>query len=593
MAQGFDYLDLGGGLNEGSAPAAVNSREMVALANWYPFHTRLRRRGGVRRVTTASAWSQQITAMHPLNRSTGAWELIVGGQSGFGKLATDRVNDISLSGFSLSPSNVPWSLFQYKNYLYAIRPGAPMIRILDTARQAGLTPPATAMTLAAGAAGALSAGNYKSVVTFGNQETELESNPSPVSNTLALGANLTINYSGIPVSEDSFINMRRIYRVLPDQSDVYFFVHQINDNISTTFTGDNVVVADLGPTVSFNNGLPPTGLKVGVIWNERAMATDGRDLYYSEFLLAEAFGEESVLPVTPDDGHEIRGLHPLGDRLVIGKTNKMLYLIGSTAATFGLHVLDDVHGCVSHYSMQSAEGTMFWLGTGKKVFRTDGTSVRDITTPRIKATLEAVPDDLEEFTVGAVYPANNWYVLSIPQTGHSTNRKVLVYNYKYDAWTIFTHPSDAPQFLGNFFNENFGHVLYSTFYDNHLYVYNDETYGTDWGNPIVATGTTKADDFGAPGYRKAYDQVWLLVPQVSGGTMRLEALADEQAVAILDRTVSLDLPNMPMKPYKFPTWGSPWSKGQLRFTYSGEQQIDLDQIHFEVGILQRRPGRPK
>ena len=37
------------------------------------------------------------------------------------------------------------------------------------------------------------------------------------------------------------------------------------------------------------------------------------------------------------------------------------YLVGTDPATFALLTLSDRHGCVSHHSMQSAEGYLFWL----------------------------------------------------------------------------------------------------------------------------------------------------------------------------------------------------------------------------------------
>lgn len=592
MPQGYDYEDIGGGVNRGAAPAAIDKRQMAALANFYPFETRLRRRGGVRKITNTTWHGQQIVSMFPLKKSDGTWVLIVGGQTKFGRLDADTIVDIPFNGGGVSTSARPWNFFQYKDYLYGLREGQ-LFRISeDVAVRAGLSAPLTAPVIAQGAVGALAAGNYRAVVAFVNRATGYVSDYSPESNILALGAGRKIDYSSVPTSADPFIDARWLYRTLLDQTGVYFFVAEISDNTTTTFTGDEVLPQNLGDDANPNLGSPPTGLSWGAIFQERNFVTDGVDIFYSEFLQAEGFAGDSVISVYKDDGHVIRGLLAFGDRLIIGKTNKIHYLVGNTRTNFTLRTLSDVHGLMSGYSLQSAEGQLFWYGSGKTVYRSDGVNVKDISSPQVKDLLDAIPDDREEFVIGAVFPALNWYVLSIPQEGFETNRSVLVYNYKYNTWTVFTHPSDAPQFIGNFFNENYGHILYSTFYDGHLYQYNDETYETDFGNTITASLTTKSDDFGAPGYRKSFSEIWLLAPAVAGNNLRLEVLRDELSTPITDRMVSLNIANSSWKAYRLPTWTTPGTKLQARITYTGAPMIDIDQLHFEVSALKRKPRQP-
>lgn len=601
--QGYDYHDIGGGLNIGTSAAQIQSREFAQLINWYPHATSLRRRGGTRLMTTSNAWDSLITSIAAMRTPAGNWLLIVGGVNKFGRFdpAAGNVVDIFEGDTTIGSSTAPWVFFNYKGYLYALRKNSGRMVRIDgqSALNAGITEPSAGPVISQGGAGSLPAGDYASVVTFGNQDTFMESNPSPSSNVLTLAANKEINYTSIPVSDNGFVNMRRIWRTLENQalSEVYFLAGRIDDNFTTTFTEDLTVI-QLGGSVSFNNGLPPEDLKVGVIWNERLFATDGKDLFYSEFLLPECFGEESILPVFPDDLHEIVALHPYGDRLIIGKTNKIHFLIGNTRSSFAVHTLDDTHGVKSHHSMQSAEGALFWYGSGKAVYRSDGVTSRDISTPKVAPILEKIPDVEEENIVGAIYARRNWYVLSVPQEGEgSGNRVVLVYNYKYDTWTTFRHPAQAPAFLGRFFNEDEAEYLLGSFTDNHLYQMYDETYKTDFGNIISSEFLTKADDYGAPGWRKALDQFWLAIPQVVGGSLQIQAIAEKEGpdhtpspATIADRTVSLWFPQL-WKPYKVPTWRNPATRLQLRVVYAGKQPLDIEGLHFDIGLLPRRPGR--
>lgn len=600
MIQDFDYPDLGGGLNADSAPSAIDRSEMQELKNWYPYGTRLRRRGGVRRLTTTNPWDVEITSMFPLKTADGSWVLLVGGPQKFGKLDGSSVTDLTMVTQlnTINSSVHPWVFFQYLNNAYALRKGHnELIRLTSTAAfPAGIEAPSTAMTISEGVAGDLSAADYIAVCTFANTDSGMEGNPSPVSNTLSLAASKTIDYAGIPVSTNPFVNARRIYRTLPDQTGEYFFAFQISNNIDTTYSGENIGVVDLGYSVSFDNGLPPNGLEVGVIWGERLFASDGTDLYFSELLLPEMFSG-NVISVFPDDGHVIRGLLPFGDRLLIGKTNAVHYLVGASAADFALHTLTDAHGVVSHHSFQTAEGLAFWFGTGKAVYRTDGTTVRNISTPKVANYLQAISDDLEERVIGAVYPELSWYILSIPTDqpigmGADPAAVVLVYNYKYGSWTVFTHPDNAPSFLGDFFDSSYAHQLYATFDDNHIYRYQDTTYGLDYGQSIEASLRIKRDDFGYPGYRKFFKEVWALIPNSTTGQVQIEVFRDDQAAAILDRTASLNFnSNSGWKAWAANTFRKPGSTLDMRLTYNGQPALDLDALHFKMGLLPRGPMR--
>ena len=603
------YPDLGGGLNSGSSPEAIETKEMSHLVNWYPYSTFLRRRGGTRRLISTPWASGDIISMFPLKKSDGVWTLLVGGATGFGRVDGSGIVDLSRSVStppSLGNSTKPWVMFQYKDYAYALRADSGQLLRLDTTSisRAGIGAPPTAPAIAAGAAGALGAGNYQTVYTFYNTQTALESNPSPASNLLALGGSLRIDHSQIAVSGNPIVNARRVYRTVVGQTGMYFFVFQINNNVDTVFTGEQVLPADMGRSVSFNNGLPPDGLELGVIWQERLFASDGTNLFFSQFLLPEMFGSD-ILPIFPDDGHVISGLHAFGDRLIVGKTNAVHYLVGTDPSNFGLHTLSDKHGIKSHHSIKSAESSLFFYGTGKAVFRSDGTYVKDISTPKVADILAQIPDVREHQVVGAVFPALNWYALSIPQGASQfnpdgDNSTTLIYNYKYDTWTTFENARQAPQFLVDFFDANYGQVLYSTHYDGMVYKYNDETYNYD---DVEAGGSQsfsfpavldfKADDFGYPGYRHFLEETWLLMKQTSG-TLQVEVYGDGRVSPDLFRVIQLSSlgPLDGWLNFKTPTARTPSARTRMRLTYNGPL-IDLEQAAFRTSVMHRQSMQPR
>lgn len=602
-----EYTDLGGGLNEDAAPAARARSQFALLENWYPYDTKLRRRGGCPVVATPDGGTDigDVTGIHTLSRRGGAWFLIAAHETGFSLQSGNVLSKIPLNASPvciIGTSDYPWCLYQYKDLLYGVRKGGTgfMYRVsTSNVNFAGLAAPTTAATIADGGAGDLPAGDYRVVVAFGNRATGYRSTPGPVSNTLTLAANRCINYSALPLSSDPFLDQRIVGRTLENQTGTYFEVITIEDMSTTTITGENSTVDLLGPPLDMDLGTPPQGIKVATVFNERVFASNGRDLIYSETLQGEGFPADNLFEISPEDGHEIRALHTFEDKLVIGKSNKRYYLVGSSASTFSIKPYEDGIGVMSGASMKSVEGKLFWYGSGRSVYMADSSGVaKDIGTPRIKDTLAMIDDVSEEYIVGEIFPEYNWYVLSVPgggsgRTAATGNVKVLVYNYHTDAWSVFTHPGRAPQCLGHFFSENGERRMYASFYDGKVYRYHDPEYPFDLTDlDITAVFQTKPDDFGLPGRRKAIDSVWLLMPSIPNANMDLEVIGDNGEV-LLSRNVPLDGVESDWKVFKLPTWGRPATQPSLRGTlnYAGiQQQIDIEQIHFDIGPTDRPPA---
>lgn len=106
------------------------------------------------------------------------------------------------------------------------------------------TPP-TAPTLAAGAAGNPD-GDYLGKVTFvSSSGAETAGGTASAQVTVV---NQKIAWTGIPVSTDENTVSRRLYRTL-DGGSVYYYVDEIEDNTTTTYT-DDVGDSDLGEMLS-------------------------------------------------------------------------------------------------------------------------------------------------------------------------------------------------------------------------------------------------------------------------------------------------------------------------------------------------------
>ncbi len=581
---------LGGGLNQGLPPTSIKPSEHPILENFYPFGQKLIRRGGIRQVTS-SAFTEALTSFFPFKDSTGNWTLLVSGQTRFGKMSGMGFLLIpNAKGVSIASVNLPFTWFQYNDVAYAVRPGGgALYRITPgTVMKSGIPAAETAPVLTQGGAGALASGDYSAVVTGANSNTGAESNPSPESNVLSLASLKDIDWSTIPTFTSPQVNTRRIYRTLVDQVNEYFYVATLPNNVDTTYTGDEVLPQDQGDPVSFENFEPTSGLTWVAVWNERAFATNGTDLFYSNLFNMEGWTGRSI-PVFKDDGHEIRVLYAFGDRLIIGKTNKVHFLIGADRSTFRLLTLSDKHGCVAGHSMKAAENILFWYGSGRNFYRSDGNSVAGIADIKIKTILEAIPDSAQEQIVAATFPTLSWYVATIPQAV-GNNAIVVVYNYRSNAWTVFRHPGDAPQFLAEFFDADYGRALYGTQYDGQLYHLYDSSKTDDFGTAIAAKLLTKEED-GGTYMAKALRRVHLLC-STAAEQITLKAYRDGRSAPSASRSASL-ADDQAWKSINLSTMRDRGGTIQLGLEYSGATPIEIEAIGLDVEIVERAVGQPQ
>src|SRR3972149_1280738 len=111
----FVFNDVGGGLNQGQPPQTIQDREWIEVKNLYPFATKLRRRGGLRRLNDA-AYTERPTGVLAFRPTTGGVQTLVGGRTTIADLDGNSIMAIPpQAGFSISDSTKPWVAFEYKN----------------------------------------------------------------------------------------------------------------------------------------------------------------------------------------------------------------------------------------------------------------------------------------------------------------------------------------------------------------------------------------------------------------------------------------------------------------------------------------------
>jgi hypothetical protein len=447
------------GLNQGARPQDIEDNQFQELENFYPWNNALYMRSGLTPITNV-AHTEELTSLASYKPSDGDWTILVGGLTKIGQLDGQGISVIQrVEGGAYASSDLPWSIKQYNDIGYLCRDLAGTVQRTDglAVGDAGVPPPASAPTLAAAASGVMDAGNYYVVCTFFNNVTEAESNASPVSAVVTLGANGKITVTDIPISSNYQVNSRRLYVTVVGQQGQYFLALTINDNFTTTAT-INITQANLGRAVDVNNGLPPGGAKYIEIFNERMWVTDGVDIYFSEDGLPESFGPFSVISVGKNDGFTVNGLKSFNERLLIGKSRGIYYITGFDEQTFQLRQLSERHGVMSHHSMAVSENLCFWFG-GDNFYITDGTTVKAVGDVHIRTLLDSVQEEDYKKITSAVDATRGWYIASLPT---ASGRVIAVYDYRNNNWTTFTYHASVggPRAFGDFVDTDNKPVIY-------------------------------------------------------------------------------------------------------------------------------------
>lgn len=582
----FDLLALDGGLNDGIPSTHIMDNELQSVQNFYPWGRRLIRRDGTLKLTTSS-YEYNMTGFFAFKTGYGEWLPIVGTRRDFAKYdsgSKQMVRIDHVGGVLFQDDPALWSFVQYRNVGYGARYNAGSIKRTDgfVVGDSGISGPLSGPTLAQGSAGALDAGDYYGVVTYANIASGTESDFSSESVKLELAADRQINWSSIPISTEFQVNARNLYRTFAGQRGEYFFVTQIQNNVDTTYV-DNVEEVDMGEPVSLDNGLPPFSIQMLTLFKERCFATDGRDLFMSRAGYAEQFAEDFFIPIFPDDGHVVRGLLAFGDVLLLGKTNKVHFLAGTDESDFEIHTLSDTHGVAGGHTMKAFEGSAVWLGLDD-FYRTDGTSVVGVGSPRVKTFLDAVSDSEKKNCQSWLFPALKWYVTTFPETGRE-----LVYNYGDGTWTNFKRGSlNAPVYAADFYDSNYKQMIYCVYADGNLYEWNVGT--NDYGEAIVANMRGKDFGFDSNALLKVMRNIHLLSTNIPGGFLTAKIYRDGQDSPIVTRSgISLDQVRK-WKNLKVSNLRNAGSTVSLELEYSGEPAFEVQGLAFEVASLDR-PSR--
>ena len=390
-------------------------------------------------VTGATA----VIGQHEFRKLSGgvftSYHLLVSDSGRLDKVDTSgTLTAINASAFTSSTSQEHLPAFADANNLCFIVNGIEAKKYDGTSLTTfGIVEPSTAPTLAAGAAGSHN-GTYEARVTYYNSLTGHESSAGPTSTTLAV-VNQKISWTNIPVSADAQVNARRLYiRNVATQANFYF-VTEIADNTTTTFTSDllDSSLTVIGPDRSSNDP-PPSGIKYLAWHKSRMFAANDTEVFFSAIKDPESFDPDNTEPVNPTDSQKITGLTTAFDALIIFKSSSMYIIVGDDPTTWAVQSIDPTIGCIAHRSIIFAGNALYWWSLQGPV-KWDGTGSPTLLAPNKMArsmsseSLSSVQIDMAK--ICGIEDINEHRVLwAVPELNKARNTIIFPYSYRLDQW---------------------------------------------------------------------------------------------------------------------------------------------------------------
>lgn len=520
------------GLDATSAPYYTDPSLGTDMTNVVPNRKRQSYITAKGRTNAFSAnFPAQIRGFFKFNRNTGASAEYLGvvdvaGPAGAIYAATSGGSPTALTlPTALSASHMINSFAAYQQWAFFTNNADTPLKIdqLLNVTRWGITAPAGAPTAAAGAAGNLN-GQYAWVVTFGN--ASMESSPSPISNTITL-TNQQANLTAIPVSTDSQVTVRNIYRI-GGLFGTFLLVGTINDNTTTTFT-DNVADLNItGQQLELHRDPPQSFFSIAVhkdrVWGFGYTAQPS-DLWYSNF--AEPWGFDNTNGVIPvgrnQNGDDAVMASSTGSALVLNKTHSLWVLYGDSPNDFVRRPIANI-GCVSRRSVTvGTDGKVYWIDHAGKCWRFDGFSAPEYISGDIKGIIE-ISEGTYAFadlsaSVGMWY--DDIWLLSFP-----TRNITFGYNTLTGKWHKYSWATDiavydpfspfGPEVTAAIISGSFNNGAVSTWFSAE----------TDLGNPITSTYTSYLSDGGQPSFTKTFRHVVVVAPVQANASATLTVTVD-------------------------------------------------------------------
>ena len=397
-----------------------------------------------------------------------------------------------------------------------------------------LTPPLAPPTLAVGTSTGLT-GDYRRRVSFAIKDADgiiqNESPLSPRSLTVTL-ANESLGTSNIPVSAQSQVNCRRLYRTV-DGGEIYFHELDIDDNVVTAIdnaTADAALsLLPSDPALGNPPGtVPGTALSLITEWNNRLWGVSARyderhKLLYTEDGQVYAWANELLIASDGEDDIGLTGLIRRRDELGICKRNRVLKLVGDSNQDFQLIVVAEGVGRVAPDTVVVVRDVGYFLSEdGVYTFGPDG--VTPISHAKVDGWFtEGATFNRAKFVnaVAGYNPQTDSYDLHLPGAGQNDLNRWVSYDIRSGEWTG-PHLTAKMTPVSRALLYDADNIELPTIGGSDLFLYKmNQTGASDQGSAIAIDWLTKRFSASAPDITHFWDQPSIHTKVQPGGTLAI------------------------------------------------------------------------
>ena len=248
--------------------------------------------------------------------------------------------------------------------------------------------------------------------------------------------NQKVTLSSIPISSDSQVDQRKIYRTTSGGA-TFYWLATINDNTTTTFV-DNIPDSGLGLELEEDHDVLPNG-KFAVWWDERLWVSGDNIIYYSAIDNPEAF-DTDIRYITirkGDKSNEITQMIDYKDALYVFKKNSVFIILKKPDGRYGRYLLTRDFGCIAPWSMIEVNNFLMFLSyRGIELFNGVDSYTPNFSVA-VQRTIAAIDNDYLDYICSAHCRARNEVWFSIPYDTDGTTKKTIVYNYIASKFYIF------------------------------------------------------------------------------------------------------------------------------------------------------------
>lgn len=278
------------------------------------------------------------------------------------------------------------------------------------------------------------AGVYSYVVTFvrgGNYPCE--SNPSPASAAVTVIAGQSVYLTGIPLSLDSSVTARNIYRTEADGA-THKWLRQLADNITTTAT-DNADDAALGSGVSYGNSRPPSGMTIET-WDGRLWVAGVPG--YDEFLFPSGLDTPEQFDLTYNamlrerEAGKILRIMEFDNELWAFKSASIWKLARTGDSYLADKIVEDIGLGAVGSAVRCGSNMLIFLSNLKKVeiLTPNGLAQAELpVSAKVKTTLASINAAVIHKCVAGNYVERGEYRLAVPTGTNTEPDTVIVFNY--------------------------------------------------------------------------------------------------------------------------------------------------------------------